>query len=157
MSLVPVVSGAVDSADLGVTYMHEHIFVLTSDVQANYPAEWGTEETRVADAVGKLKALAAQGVQTIVDPTVVGLGRYVPRIQRIAEQVPELNIVVATGIYTHDRVPWFFQFRPSDAMTDLFVADITEGIAGTGVKAGLLKCAVDLPGMTSGVERVMRS
>ena len=29
---------------------------------------------------------------------VVGLGRYLPRIQRIADRVPELNIIVATGL-----------------------------------------------------------
>jgi phosphotriesterase-related protein len=31
-------------------------------------------------------------------------------------------------------------------MTDFFVQDITEGITGTGVKAGMLKCAVDAKG-----------
>ena len=34
--------------------MHEHIFVLTPDVQQNYPDEWGDEDARVADAVAKL-------------------------------------------------------------------------------------------------------
>ena len=42
-------------------------------------------------------------------------------------------------------------------MTDFFVRDITEGIAGTGVRAGMLKCAVDERGMTAGVERVLRA
>ena len=59
----------------------------------------------------KLTELAAAGVRTIVDPTVIGLGRYIPRIQRIAEQVPDLNIVVATGCYTYDDVPFFFHYR----------------------------------------------
>jgi len=136
MSEVPTVRGPVSSAGLGPTYMHEHIFTLTADVQQNYPQEWGSEEARVADAVGKLGALAAQGIATIVDPTVVGLGRYIPRIQRVAELVPELNIIVATGLYTYD---------------------IVEGITGTGVKAGLLKCAIDAGGMTPGIERVMRA
>ncbi len=88
MTQVPTVRGAVNTADLGQVYMHEHIFVLTADVQQNYPAEWGSEDDRIADAVGKLRAVAAQGVRTIVDPTVPGLGRYLPRIRRIAEQVP---------------------------------------------------------------------
>ncbi|MCD0452657.1 phosphotriesterase-related protein [Actinocorallia sp. API 0066] len=165
---VPTVLGQVAGAELGVTYMHEHVFVLTSDVQANHPSEWGDEETRVEDAVTKLKALAAQGVRTIVDPTVIGIGRYIPRIQRIAEKVPELNIIVATGVYTYDGVPFFFRHRgPAlnevlgadvpDPMVDMFVADLTEGIAGTGVRAGMLKCAIDDPGLTPGVERVMRA
>src|ERR1700760_1149631 len=101
MASVQTVRGPIDTADLGTTYMHEHVFVLTPDVQQNYPDEWGDEESRVDDAVAKLSALAASGVRTIVDPTVIGLGRYIPRIQRVAEQVPDLNIVVATGCYTY--------------------------------------------------------
>jgi phosphotriesterase-related protein len=148
--------------------MHEHIFVLTADVQQNYPGEWGDEDKRVADAVGKLQALAAQGIRTIADPTVIGLGRYIPRIQRIAELVPELHILVATGCYTYDDVPWFFHYRgPAlsaavgvdvpDPMVDMFVTDIRDGIASTGVKASFLKCAIDNKGMTDGVARVMRA
>ena len=108
---VQTVRGPIETSALGRTYLHEHIFVLSADVQQNYPDEWGDEETRVADAVQKLSALGAQGVRTIVDPTVVGLGRYIPRIQRIAEQLPDLNIVVATGCYTYDDVPFFFYHR----------------------------------------------
>ncbi len=168
MATVQTVRGAVDTAGLGRTYMHEHVFVLSADVQQNYPDEWGDEDTRIADAVEKLTALSRQGVRTIVDPTVVGLGRYIPRIERIAEQVPDLNIVVATGLYTYGDVPFFFHYRgPAlneiagadvpDPMVDMFVSDIEDGIAGTGVKAGLLKCAIDSPGLTPGVERVMRA
>jgi phosphotriesterase-related protein len=164
---VQTVQGPVDTAELGQVLMHEHVFVLTADVQQNYPEEWGGEEQRVADAVEKLTALAATGVRTIVDPTVVGLGRYIPRIQRVAEQV-ELNIVVATGCYTYDDVPFFFHHRgPAlnaalgtevpDPMVDMFVRDVEEGIAGTGVRAAFLKCAIDSPGLTRGVERVMRA
>src|SRR6516225_12390710 len=111
MATVETVLGPVDTAHLGPTYMHEHIFVLDADMQVNYPAEWGSEDDRVADAVTKLKALAAQGIRSIADPTVVGLGRYIPRIKRIAEQVPELNIVAATGCYTYDQIPFFFYYR----------------------------------------------
>ena len=167
MPQVQTVKGPVDTAELGQTLMHEHVFVLTADMQQNYPEEWGSEDERVADAVGKLQALAGTGVRTIVDPTVVGLGRYIPRIQRIAEQV-DLNIVVATGCYTYDDVPFFFHHRgPAlnaavgaevpDPMVDLFVRDVTDGIAGTGVRAAFLKCAIDAPGLTPGVERVMRA
>jgi phosphotriesterase-related protein len=168
MSTVNTVRGPVETAELGRTYMHEHIFVLTADVQLNHPGEWGEEDERVTDAVVRLRALAAQGVTTIVDPTVIGLGRYIPRIQRIAEQVPELNIIVATGLYTYDSVPLYFRHRgPAlsealgtevpDPMVDMFVGDLTDGIAGTGVRAGMLKCAIDREGLTPGVERVMRA
>ena len=37
-----------------------------------------------------------------------------------------------------------------DPMVDMFVRDITEGIAGTGVQAAFLKCAIDAPGSPAG-------
>ena len=167
MPQVQTARGPVDTADLGPTLMHEHVFVLTPDVQQNYPQEWGSEEARIADAVSKLNEVAAMGVRTIVDPTVVGLGRYLPRIAKVAEQV-DLNIVCATGLYTYDDVPFYFHHRgPAlneavgaevpDPMVDMFVGDIRDGVAGTSIKAGLLKCAIDHQGMTAGVERVMRA
>ncbi len=167
MPQVQTARGPIDTSELGPTLMHEHVFVLTADVQQNYPSEWGPEDDRIADAVQRLRSLHALGVRTIVDPTVVGLGRYVPRIARIAAQV-DLNIVVATGLYTYDAIPFFFQHRgPAleavlgtpvrDPMVDMFVGDIRDGIAGTDVRAGLLKCAIDHQGMTPGVERVMRA
>ena len=167
MPAVETARGPVDTAELGVTLMHEHVFTLTADVQQNYPAEWGSEEDRLADAVAKLQKAHDAGVRTIVDPTVVGLGRYVPRIERLAQQTP-LNIVVATGLYTYDDVPFFFYGRgPAlkealgvdlpDPMVEMFVGDIRDGVAGTSVKAGMLKCAIDEKGLTPGVERVMRA
>ena len=154
---VQTVRGPVAAVGLGQVLMHEHVFVLTADVQQNFPDEWGDEDERVADAVRRLRELPEHGVSTIVDVTVIGQGRNIPRIKRIADQVPGVNIVVATGVYTFDAVPLFFWQRPRETMTEFFVRDITEGIAGTGVKAGMLKCAVDEKGLTEGVERVLRS
>jgi phosphotriesterase-related protein len=160
---VDTVRGAIPTGALGVTLMHEHVFVLSPEIMANYPEGWGDEAARERDAVQKLNALKAAGVDTIVDPTVIGLGRYIPRIQRVAAQT-DLQIVVATGVYTYNDVPMYFHFSgPGTAlngpepMVEMFVRDITEGIAGTGVKAAILKCATDEPGVTPGVERVLRA
>ena len=146
-----------------MTLMHEHIFVLSPEIMQNYPDAWGDEEKRVADAIARLNELKSRGVDTIVDLTVIGLGRYIPRIARVAAAT-ELNIVVATGVYTYNDVPMYFHFTGPgteldgpETMTDMFVRDIEEGIADTGVKAAILKCATDEPGVTPGVERVLRA
>ena len=163
MSQLNTVRGPIDTSDLGVTLMHEHVFVLSPEILQNYPEVWGDEEKRVADAITRLNELKARGVDSIVDLTVVGLGRYIPRIERIAAAT-ELNIVVATGVYTYNDVPMFFHFTGPgteldgpETMTDLFVRDIEQGIADTGIKAAILKCATDEPGVTAGVERVLRA
>lgn len=160
MATVETVRGPVDVDRLGVTLMHEHVFVLTADIMQNYGDLWWDEEERVADAIAKLTALKETGVDTIVDPTVVGLGRYVPRVARVNAEV-DLNIVVATGLYTFDEIPHFFHYRGPgtllggpELMTELFVRDIRDGIGGTGVKAAFLKCVVEERGLTPDQTRV---
>ena len=163
MASVNTVRGAIESAELGATLMHEHVFVLSAEIMQNFPAAWGDEEKRIQDAIARLNELKSRGVSTIVDLTVIGLGRYIPRIQRIAAETA-INIVVATGIYTYNDVPMYFHFQGPgtelggpEFMVDMFVKDIEEGIAETGVRASILKCATDQPGVTAGVERVLRA
>src|ERR1035437_3120834 len=103
MSVVQTVRGPVDTAALGKVLMHEHVFVLGTEMRENYadyPSTWD-EKQRVSDAVAKLTELKSRGIDTIMDPTVIGLGRYLPRIQKINEQV-DINIVAATGLYTYN-------------------------------------------------------
>ena len=109
MAQVPTVTGSIDTADLGPTLMHEHVFVLSPEIIQNYGDYWDDEE-RIADGVAKLNDLAARGIHSIVDPTVIGLGRYLPWVQRVAEQV-DLQIVAATGLYTYNDVPFYFHYR----------------------------------------------
>ena len=162
MTRVPTAAGTIDAAELGRTLVHEHVFVLGEEYRLNYQDAWNEEE-KVAEAVTLLDELKTLGIDTILDPTVLGLGRYLPRIQRIAEQTA-LNIVVATGLYTFNDIPQQFHysgpgllFDNPEPLTALFVRDLTEGIADTGVRAAFLKCAIDEPGLTPGVERVMRA
>lgn len=162
MTTLNTVKGTIDSAELGRTLVHEHIFVIGEEYRQNYQSDW-EEDEKVADAVVKLNELKGLGIDTILDPTVIGLGRYLPRIQRIAEQT-DLNIVVATGLYTYNEIPFQFHytgpgllFDSPEPLTELFVKDLTEGIADTGVRAAFLKCAIEEQGLTPGVERVMRA
>src|ERR1017187_1417453 len=119
VTAVETVRGPVEASDLGLTLMHEHVFVLSTEHVQNYgDGLWWDEETRVADAVAKLRALRAKGIATIVDPTVWGLGRYIPRIKRIAEQV-ELNIVVAAGLYVYEELPHQYAYRGPGLLLDM--------------------------------------
>jgi phosphotriesterase-related protein len=163
MAVVETARGPVELDHLGQTLMHEHVFVLSTEHVQNYGSDWWDEEARVADAIAKLNALYAKGIHTIVDPTVWGLGRYIPRIQRIAAATP-VNIIVATGLYVYEELPQQYAYRgpgllidiPDPMVTD-FSRDITEGIADTGVKAAFLKCCMETAELTPGVERIARA
>ncbi|GAA3553704.1 phosphotriesterase-related protein [Nonomuraea rosea] len=152
-------------ADLGATLMHEHVFGLSPEILWNWPdiPETWNLDARAREAAAKLDALKDEGIDTIVDLTVVGLGRYVPAVQRVAA-LTRVNIVAATGLYTYDTLPPYFAnrgpgslFGGPDRLAEFFVRDITDGIGRTGVKAAMLKCASDHLGMTKGCERVFRA
>jgi phosphotriesterase-related protein len=158
MSTVETVRGPVELSELGPTLMHEHVFVLDPEALMNYGHVWGAgywdEDVRVADAVEKLQRLRDGGIKTIVDPTAPGLGRYIPRIQRVNAQV-DLNIVVATGVYAFLELPSFLAYRSDDAVIELFVRELREGIDDTGVKAAFLKCAVEEHGLVGDTPRIL--
>jgi phosphotriesterase-related protein len=155
VTLVQTLRGGIDAAGLGATLMHEHVFVVDPEIIENVETDWH-EEAALLDAARRLDELYTAGIHTIVDLTVIGIGRSVRRLQRVPVTSP-LNIVVATGIYAFYDLPSYFKFRKSDVLVDYFVREIEQGIADTGVRAGILKCATDEAGVTAGVEKILRA
>ncbi|HSC02788.1 MAG TPA: hypothetical protein VLC49_05695 [Solirubrobacteraceae bacterium] len=158
MPTVETVRGPVDVDELGTTLMHEHVFILQPEALQNWghafgPSYWNEQE-RLDHAVAKLSAVRDAGIHTIVDPTVHGLGRYIPRIQELGTRV-DLNIVVATGVYAFLELPNFLAYRRVEAIAELFIREIREGINDTGVKAAFLKCAVERHGVIGDVPRIL--
>lgn len=158
MSTVETVRGPVDVTELGTALMHEHIVVLQPEALQNYGHVWGAsywdEEAGVADAIDKLRAVRAAGIRTLVDPTAPGLGRCIPRIQRVNAEV-DLNILVATGVYAFLELSNFIHYRSPEAIAELFVREIREGIDDTGVKAAFIKCAVEEHGLVGDIPRIL--
>ena len=158
MGSVETVRGTVDVESLGRALMHEHVFVMQPEALQNYGHVWGEsywdEDVRVADAIEKLRAVRAAGIETIVDPTAPGLGRYVPRLQRINAAV-DLNIVVASGVYAFIELPNFLAYRSVEAIAELFVRELRVGIDDTGVRAAFLKCAVERHGLVGDVPKIL--
>ncbi len=158
---VQTLKGPVNAGDLGMTLIHEHLFVGHPELDLNFPhPEW--DEPAVIDAaVEGLERLWDLGVRTIVDLTVLGLGRDVARVARVAERT-RMQLAVSTGYYTADVLPVFFHSHGPgllidgpDPLVEFFVDDIEKGVAGTGVRAAMLKVVTDRPGLTPDVQRVM--
>ncbi|HZG70746.1 MAG TPA: hypothetical protein VEY51_04340 [Chondromyces sp.] len=155
MTAIHSVMGQIDSAGLGITLIHEHMRVRSESVYVQFPHLYNEEKEfiKAAEQVKKVKEL---GVQTICDPTVMELGRDIRFIERIARET-DMQIIAATGIYSYHYIPSHFQNRDIDYMAELFVRDIEVGIQNTTIKAGFLKCATDVQGITPDVEKVIRA
>ena len=162
MSTVQTLRGPLDVTALGVTLMHEHIALVDYDLMANDPSV-RPRDADVATGRERLRDAKRSGVDTIVDMTVIGLNRNVPLVRRFAADA-DVNVLLATGIFTLDELPRYFRNRGPgtlgggpDAMAELFVREVETGIGDTGAQAAVLKCATGPLGLTEGVERAMRA
>lgn len=153
MADVSTVLGTIDSSRLGFVLMHEHIVTQSPGMRDNWPDTFD-RAFALERSISVLQEAKEAGVGTLVDLTTIDLGRDVPLIAEIVGAVG-IQVVVATGLWR--MVPRYFHLRPVDAATELFVRDITQGIQGTSIKAGIIKCATDDTGVTEPIEISLRA
>lgn len=157
MRPVETVTGAIDAGEMGITLAHEHLRTTPENIRAQWPHLYdeGRERKR---AIEQVRAAISHGVKTIVDPTCMDLGRDVRLAQDVVEATG-IQLAMCTGIYGfhYSTIPHHFQTRDIDYLADIFVHDLQQGIQGTSVKAAFLKCAVDQPGLTPDVDKVVRA
>src|SRR5438093_1273488 len=152
MPTIETVLRPIDDAALGFTLSHEHVLVAMGEDNHHYPWLFDWERTR-ANIVRELAEAKSGGVDTIIDLTTPDLGRDVEFVRDVA-RASAVNVVVATGIWRD--VPRSFWERSLDRIADIFVREIEVGIGETDIKAGVIKVANDVEGVTPEAERVLR-
>lgn len=157
------VLGPVPGEALGITLPHEHLLIDFA-VMFKEPAsgsERGLARQPVSlgnlgwvrqnfsssldnlqlldEAVARDEALLFKhaGGQTFVDPTNRGLARDPLALARIA-RATGLNVIMGSGYYVAAAHPPDMDARRSDDIAREIVADLTEGVADTGVRAGFI-------------------
>lgn len=135
--MVETVTGPVAASELGFTLSHEHVIVGFPGVKQTYPElmDWERIES---GGIEKLSEARAEGLNTIMDATPFELGRDVEMLRRVSEG-SGVNIVASTGTYVD--IPRLIWFTHPDRMAAVYIREITEGIEGTGIKAGMIKVA----------------
>jgi phosphotriesterase-related protein len=153
-AIVQTVTGPQDAGELGVVLMHEHVITASPGLREAYPSTFPRTEI-VATCVEQLQALKATGVDTLVDHTTYDLGRDVELLAEVS-QASGVAIVAATGVWIEPQRFWH-QRAPVET-AELLIAELEQGIAGTGIRAGVIKCALDTAGLARpGAERVLRA
>jgi phosphotriesterase-related protein len=179
MSHVQSVTGPIDSADLGVTLPHEHVFInMTRTTPADgYLNVW-------SDVESELGLYAAAGGSTLVDLTNGELSDYAAPVfwadgtqefgqnpttgsrspanvlaTKAMAEATGINVILGTGHYyqTYLDLEWWDR-TSTNRVADYLIADIVDEIPGTGVRAGIIgEIASDLPYITAAEERSFRA
>ncbi len=152
MRTVMTVLGPITTDQLGQTLMHEHIYSSSIGIPENYPQLYveGVDEQVQKD----LAAMKADGFQTVVEATPFDLGRDPVRL-KLAAQKSGMNIIACTGFFEQPH-PLLGDYS-ADRFASLFVDDLQKGMAGTDIKAGIIKTAMDKEGPTPGRELIHRA
>ncbi len=162
MATVPTTRGGIAPERLGRTLMHEHF-------QFGYPGcdgdrtMWSYHGADVLTAAAKaIGGARAAGITTIIDATPNDCGRDPVLLRTIAQQ-NDLNVICATGYYYEgEGAPAYFKFRSVFAdvvaeIAELMQIELTVGIAGTGIRAGVIKVGTSEGRITSYEECLLRA
>jgi phosphotriesterase-related protein len=154
---VQTVTGPVDASRLGRTLVHEHIRISYAgeEYDRNY-SQWKRADA-VALAVDKLAELLDAGFSTFVDPCPIELGRD-PELYAEIAQKSGMQIVCTTGFYTEHLgwgLPTYWRARDPEEIAEHYVAELNDGILGTGgIRPGAIKAATGLD-VTDAERRVL--
>ncbi len=127
------VTGPIDAADLGVVLPHEHVF---ADLVREYRGTGLLNDENLARR--ELVLLREAGGSTVVDLTLDEIGRDPAALRRVAEATG-VTIIMGCGHYRDPYLDrdWFDRHAVA-AISDEIVADIEEGVRGTGIRAGVI-------------------
>ncbi len=127
------VNGPSDAGKLGITLMHEHLFV---NVLREYRRDGLLNDPRLARR--EVEGFMKVGGETIVDVTTAELGQNPLGLRAIMKETG-VNIIMGTG---HYRDPYldkeWFDSHSVDAIAELMVRDIEHGVGETNVRAGII-------------------
>jgi predicted metal-dependent phosphotriesterase family hydrolase len=127
------VLGPVPIDRLGITLMHEHLFIDLCRVTRD-PDHWLND---LLLTVEEVKRFFDAGGRTLVDVTNRDLGRDPLRVKRVATETG-LNIVMGCGWY---REPFYRQEiyeKTTKQVAEDIVREIEDGIGDTGVRPGII-------------------
>ena len=142
MDSVMTVTGPIAADRLGFTLIHEHIFLdLMRDVWSG--DGFLNDPKLAAEEIGDFRE--AGGV-TIVDQTSGGLRgndhdlfpiKHAEAVRQVAESTG-VNIVLGCGWYRETYYEPSLWRKKTDEIAEELVVDLTEGIEGTDVRAGII-------------------
>lgn len=138
--MLQTLSGPISGEELGLILPHEHLFTdLRGPTSIGYAK---ADVANVAQVIGPYLEQAWQrGVTALVECSTLGVGRNLDVLLRLAEITP-IKIIAPTGVYRQAFIPPHLLEMSAEALADLWIGELLEGIEGSRVRAGFIKIAM---------------
>lgn len=154
---VMTVTGPIPPSELGMTLMHEHLYIDLYKIAGRYDgAGMIDDDNLIADEVSLFKA---EGGRTIVDLTLPGIGRPPDRLKAMSERTG-VQIVMGSGWYRQPYYPAedLVDRRTVDDLAASLIDEIENGWGDTGIRPGVIgEIGIDKNWVSAQEERVLRA
>jgi len=152
--LVRTVDGDVDPGELGPTYTHEHLLTRPAGEQVRDDPDLVLDDEE--RAAGELATFVRAGGRALVEASTAELGRDPAGLRRLARRTG-VRLVAATGHVCEQywRGALDLDAVPERALAAGFVRDLTVGMDGTQVRAGVIKAGSSLDRVTATEAKVI--
>lgn len=150
--IVRTVLGDIAPEKLGATLGHEHVF-------ARPPADVTDPDLRLDDearSTAELIAFREAGGGAVVDMTTLDYGNDAAALARISKAAG-VHVVAATGFNKGRFADRLSANMSTVEITAWMTAEVRHGIAGTTVRAGLIKASSSLDGPNANERRVFEA
>lgn len=151
-AVVETVLGPVPADRLGFTLMHEHLYLGDWNARIADPERLPIQEA-LDLIIPVVQNAYDAGVRTLVDVTPYNMGRDVDILRATAEHTG-MNIIAATGIFIAEDA--LVRVAQEEYLTRFLEREAREGIQGTQVRCGVIKCGTGEAGLTENNKKLLR-
>ncbi len=161
--MIQTVLAPIQKEDVGITTTHEHIFIDLTGFFTEHPVR-GIDDPATAKVVMENLGILSRdpyalrdnllmmdplvqkkelmyfknaGGKTVVDATTIGIHRSPLLLKQMAEECG-LNIIAGAGYYVGGTHSEEVRKMSADALCDKMVEELTVGMDGTDIKAGII-------------------
>jgi phosphotriesterase-related protein len=147
------VKGPMQAKELGFTLSHTHFMIDLWQLVKTYDGILDDE----ALATQELLDYKGAGGCSVVEVTSGGIGRNPEALRRLS-QASGVNIIMGAAWYREVVYPKFIYELDTNALADVVVRELTVGIDGTNVRAGVIgEIGTERGAITPAQERVFRA
>lgn len=148
-------AGPLDKNQVGDVLAHHHMFV---ELGAVPPVAYKTADREQARSLLEpwLRDAKALGIGVFVEMTPEGVGRRPDIVKYVADKAG-LPTMLVTGIYREPFMPDWVYSASVRQIANFMLKELKDGVADTGVPAGIIKLSQNATGMTLTERKVLEA
>lgn len=151
MIMINTVNGPVLSEELGITYIHDHLFVIPNALPQYYDYTFDDVDKSVEEAVD----FKNYGGKTIVDLTPINYGRNPIALESIAKKA-RINVCFVTGFHKEKFMPKWIDELSDQQIYDFLVGEITNGVSSHHLLPAAMKAGTSYKKITQREKRILQ-